>query len=61
MSHLKKIQGTTATAIWMEDLAAFEASWQKLLASRLGQTGDKKGIVIVTGRKQPMKKSVGKA
>jgi len=57
MAQLVKIQGTTASAIWKEDLAAFEESWQKLVASR---GGEKKGIVIVSGRK-PVKKLVGKA
>ena len=57
MAQLGKIQGTTASAIWKEDLAAFEESWQKLVASR---GGEKKGIVIVSGRK-PVKKLVGKA
>jgi hypothetical protein len=58
MTQLKKIQETCATEIWKEDLSAFEAGWQKLLASRMGS--EKKGIVIMTGRKQ-VKKVVGKA
>ena len=57
MGQLKKIQSTTAAAIWKEDLSAFEEGWQKLLASR---GGEKKGIVIVSGRK-PVKKLAGKA
>lgn len=57
MAQLKKIQATSATDIWKEDLTAFEESWQKLLVSR---GGEKKGIIIVTGRKV-VKKTVGKA
>jgi DNA topoisomerase-2 len=55
-TQLKKIQDTSAADIWREDLSAFEESWQKLLTSR---GGEKKGIVIIGGRK-PVKKSGGK-
>ncbi len=57
MGQLTKIQSTTAAAIWKEDLSAFEEGWQKLLTSR---GGEKKGIVIVSGRKA-VKKLAGKA
>jgi hypothetical protein len=52
MGQLAKTQATTAIAIWKEDLSAFEEGWQKLIASR---GGEKKGIVIVSGRKQVKK------
>ena len=55
MTQLKKVQGSSGTEIWKEDLSAFEAGWQKLLASRNGS--DKKGVIL-TGRK-PVKKLVG--
>lgn len=60
MTQLKKVEETTAADIWREDLSTFEESWQKLLSSRLGGSGDKKGIVIVSGRKA-IKKIVGKS
>ena len=58
LTQLKKIQETSATDIWKEDLSAFEESWQKLMVSRSG--GEKKGVVIVTGKKI-VKKTVSKA
>ena len=49
-----KLNNTTASDLWKEDLTAFEEGWQKLLHSR---EGDKKNIIVQTGQKKSFKKS----
>jgi hypothetical protein len=44
---LDKLEATTATELWLEDLQAFEQSWQKHKVAR----GSEKKMVVIKKKK----------